>query len=188
MEEVMGRNGVSAALNMAGLGAWVGAYPPDDMQRGVDFAEVSAINQALEEMYGPRAGRNLARRSAWATFKHGVGTFGAFAGLGDLALKVVPLSAKLKVAIPALARVFTETSDQETTVDEMDDAFLYIIHRCPMCWGRRAEAPVCSAAVGLLEEGLRWVSGGRSFQVEETRCIAMGDEVCELRIEKEPRN
>ncbi len=186
MEDVLGSNGVEAILNLAGLEEWVDNYPPDNLERQVDFADFSAINGALEEMYGPRGGRGLARRSAWATFADALRNFAALAGVGDLAFKALPLPAKLRIGLPALARVFSQISDQHTTLEEEEDAFIYTIHRCAICWGRRSEKPVCYAAIGLLEESLRRVSGGRSFRVSETKCIASGDEVCEFRIDKEP--
>jgi predicted hydrocarbon binding protein len=40
--------------------------------------------------------------------------------------------------------------------------------------------------VGLLKEGLNWVSGGKEFRITETKCIASGSDVCEFTIQKEP--
>ena len=34
LEDVMGRNGVSAILNLAGLETWIDNFPSDNMQRG----------------------------------------------------------------------------------------------------------------------------------------------------------
>ena len=79
-------------------------------------------------------------------------------------------------------------SDQISTVVEIDDTFIYTIHRCPICWGRTGlDKPVCFIAVGLLQEGLKWVSGGREFRVSESKCVAMGDDVCEFVIYKTPK-
>jgi predicted hydrocarbon binding protein len=39
---------------------------------------------------------------------------------------------------------------------------------------------------GLLQEGLKWVSGGSEFRVNESKCMAMGDAVCEYIIQKAP--
>jgi predicted hydrocarbon binding protein len=33
---------------------------------------------------------------------------------------------------------------------------------------------------------LRWVSGGLTFFVNESKCVAVGDEACEFVIRKEP--
>ncbi|NOY97849.1 MAG: 4-vinyl reductase [Chloroflexi bacterium] len=187
LEEVMGRNGLNAILNLAGLNDYIDNYPPDNLSKGFDFAELSAISVALEEMYGPRGGRGLALRAGRATFADALKNFGALAGVGDLAFKVLPLQAKLRIGVPAMAKIFSQVSDQLSTVEEKDNEFIYTIHKCPVCWGRHdVDKPVCFIATGLLQEGLKWVSGGNEFRVNESRCHAMGDEVCEFVIQKEP--
>jgi predicted hydrocarbon binding protein len=189
LEDVMGKNGLNAILNLANLNHMIGNYPEDNLNKGVDFSDISALNQALEEMYGPRGGRGLALRTGRATFADALKDFGALAGAGDLAFKVLPLHAKLRIGVPAMAKIFTQMSDQITTVREREDTFVYTIHRCPVCWGRKnVDKPVCFIALGLLQEGLKWVSGGSDFRVNESKCIAMGDDVCEFIIFKTPIN
>jgi predicted hydrocarbon binding protein len=187
LEDVMGKNGLNAILNLAGLNNYVDNYPADNLEKTFDFADLSSINIALEEMYGPRGGRGLALRAGRATFADALRNFGALAGAGDLAFKVLPLQAKMRIGIPAMAKIFSQVSDQYSTVEERENEFVYTIHKCPVCWGRSGvDKPVCFIAVGLLQEGLKWVSGGNEFRVNESRCIALGDEVCEFIIQKEP--
>lgn len=187
LEEVMGKNGLNAILNLAHLPHLIDHYPPDNLEREFNFADFSAFNLALEEMYGPRGGRGLALRAGRAAFADALRNFGALAGAGDLAFKVLPLQAKMRIGIPAMAKIFSQISDQYTTVEEREHEFIYTIHRCPVCWGRKgADKPVCFVAVGLLQEGLKWLSGGNEFRVNESRCVAMGDPVCEFVIQKTP--
>jgi predicted hydrocarbon binding protein len=189
MEDVMGTNGLNAVLNLAGLQKYVGHdnYPPDTLEKGFDFVEFTALNVALEEMYGPRGGRGLALRAGRATFAQALRSFGALAGVGDLAFKVLPLSAKLKVGVPAMANIFSQFSDQISNVyDEGDDKIIYTLERCPMCWNRKSDKPVCYAGQGLLQEGLGWVSGGHEFKVDMTTCIGKGDDMGRYVIYKEP--
>lgn len=186
MEEVMGKNGLNAILNMAHLKHLIDNYPPDNLEREFDFADYSSLNGALEEMYGARGGRGLAQRAGRASFAQGLRNFGALAGAGDLAFKVLPLGAKLKLGIPAMAKVFSSVSDQKSTVEEADGEYLYKMQPCPVCFGRKSDKPMCYSGVGLLQEGLKWVSGGHEFKVYETKCIAAGDEACVLVIPKEP--
>ncbi len=187
LEDVMGKNGLNAILNLAGLNNYVDNYPADNLEKTFDFADLSSINIALEEMYGPRGGRGLALRAGRATFADALRNFGALAGAGDLAFKVLPLQAKMRIGIPAMAKIFSQVSDQYSTVEERENEFVYTIHKCPVCWGRSGvDKPVCFIAVGLLQEGLKWVSGGNEFRVNESRCVALGDEVCEFIIQKEP--
>ena len=39
LEEVMGKNGLNAILNLAGLNHYIDNYPPDNLDKGFDFAE-----------------------------------------------------------------------------------------------------------------------------------------------------
>jgi predicted hydrocarbon binding protein len=189
LEDVMGKNGMNAILNMAHLPHLINNLPPDNLEKGFDFADLSALNQALEELYGSRGGRGLALRAGRATFADGLRNFGALAGVGDLAFKVLPLHTKMKIGLPAMAKIFSTVSDQHSTVKEQDGEFIYTIHRCPVCWGRHdSDKPVCYVAVGLLQEGLKWLSGGNEFRVYETKCVATGAEICEFAILKTPIN
>jgi hypothetical protein len=186
MEEVMGKNGLNAILNMAGLQNLMDNYPPENLEREFDFADYSALNGALEEMYGPRGGRGLALRAGRASFAQGLRNFGALAGAGDLAFKVLPLAAKLKIGVPAMAKIFSQVSDQKSTVEETATEIFYIMKPCPVCYGRKSDKPMCHAGAGLLQEGLKWLSGGHEFKVYESKCIGCGDEACVLVVQKEP--
>ncbi len=186
MEEVMGKNGLNAVLNMASLSHLIDHLPPNNLAREFDFADYSAMSGALEEMYGPRGGRSLALRAGRASFAQGLRHFGALAGAGDLAFKVLPLGTKLKIGIPAMAKIFSQVSDQKSTVTESATEFTYTMKPCPVCWGRHSDKPMCHAGAGLLAEGLRWVSGGHEFRVQESACVGCGDEACVLSVQKEP--
>jgi predicted hydrocarbon binding protein len=184
---VMGKNGLSAILNLAHLPQLIDNFPPNNLDKQFDFADFTAINWALEEMYGPRGGRGLALRAGRATFDDVLRNFGALAGVGDLAFRVLPLQAKMRVGVPVMAKIFSQISDQHSTVVEAEHEFIYTIHRCPQCWTRKGlDKPVCYMGIGLLQAGLKWLSGGNEFRVYETKCIAMGEQVCEYIIQKTP--
>jgi predicted hydrocarbon binding protein len=126
-------------------------------------------------LYGPRGGRGLALRAGRAAFDDALRNFGALAGVGDLAFKVLPMQTKLKIGIPAMAKIFSQISDQYSTVSDRGDAFIYTMHHCPQCWSRSGlDKPVCFMGAGLLQEGLKCVSGGSEFKVYESKCMAMG--------------
>jgi hypothetical protein len=187
LEEVMGRNGLNAILNLAGLSHYIENPLPDNLEKGFDFAEVAAVNMALEDMYGPRGGRGLSLRVGRALFADGLRNFGALAGVGDLAFKVLPLGAKLQIGLPAVAKIFSTISDQHSTVTSTETEYIYTIHKCSECHGRSGQdKPICFIATGILQESLKWVSGGNEFRVNESKCVATGDDVCEYVIQKEP--
>jgi hypothetical protein len=186
-EEVLGKNGLNAILNLAGLSNLIDNYPPDNLERQIDFADFTALHIALEEMYGPRGGRGLALLAGRATSNDALKNFGALAGVGDPAFRQLPLQAKIRIGLPAAARIFSQVTDQQSTVDETDAAFIWTIHNCPICWTRKgADKPVCYIFTGLLQATLTWVSGGLEFRVNESKCCAVGDTICEFVIQKEP--
>ncbi|HEX7620156.1 MAG TPA: 4-vinyl reductase [Anaerolineales bacterium] len=186
-EELMGKNGLNVILNLAGLSNLIDNYPPDNLEHQFDFADYTAIHIGLEELYGPRGGRGLALRAGRATFSDVLKDYGTLADISDLAFKVLPLQTKVSIGIHAAAKIFSQASDQLTSVDETEDAFNWTVHRCPTCWTRTsADKPVCYITTGLLQAMLTWASGGLEFRVNESKCCAVGDTVCEFVIQKEP--
>src|SRR4030042_3910423 len=101
LEDVMGKNGLNAILNLAHLPNLIDNYPHDNLSKEFDFADFTAIQMALEEMYGPRGGRGLALRAGRAAFADALRNFGALAGGGGLAFKGLPLPPKVGLGIPA---------------------------------------------------------------------------------------
>ena len=187
IREITGTNGLNSVLNYANLAALVGNYPPDNLDRAFDFAHFSMINQALEEIYGARGGRGLALRVGRTTFDDVLKDYGALAGVEDLPFRILPMQTKIWLGLQAMANIFSEKSDQVSVVENLEDIYIYSIKQCPVCWGRNeTENPVCFYMVGLLKEGLSWVSGGKEFRIEESKCIAMGEDSCEFVIHKEP--
>ncbi len=85
-----------------------------------------------------------------------------------------------------MAKIFSQTSDQLSTVEEKPDRFIYTIHRCPVCWGRHTDKPACIIATGLLMASLKWVSGGNEFRVYQIAAKSCGDPNCQFIIPKEP--
>ena len=59
MEEVMGRNGLNALLNLTGLEQYKEEHPPNNLDKEFDFADFSSLNQGLFDIYGARGGRGL---------------------------------------------------------------------------------------------------------------------------------
>ena len=93
---------------------------------------------------------------------------------------------KLKVGFEVFAETFNSSAIRLCGSGEETDRYLWIIDRCPVCWGRHTQEPCCHLAVGILQEGLYWVSSGKSFHVEEVQCIANGDPTCLIVINKRP--
>ena len=186
LEEVLGRSGLNAVLNLAGMRHLVGHTPPNDLEPLFTAAEVGAVLTALDEMYGPRAGRGLALRTGRAGFRYGLKEFGQAWNLTDMSFRLQPLGAKLRAAAEACAGVLNQHIGQGVELSEAGGRLVWTMPACPECAGRRTLAPCCHVAVGLLQESAYWASAGKNFEVEETTCVARGDPLCTLVMDKRP--
>lgn len=186
MEEVMGRTGVHAILKLASLPSLLDNYPADTAERNFPFSTVSNLTDTLEQVYGPHGGRGLSLRIGRACFNNGIRQYGTQMGITEMAFRLLPLPAKVSSGTKAFAELFNNFTDQKVRVEEEGDQLLWHIERCPLCWERHAQEPVCHLAVGLLQEALYWLSGGKVFNVEEKTCIAAGDETCTIVIDQSP--
>jgi hypothetical protein len=186
MEEILGRNGVNAILNLASLPDLIDDTPSQNQKLDLSFETISQLHDALENFYGPHGGRGVALRVGRACFQHGLREFGPAHGLTDLTFRLLPIRTKFKAGSVALAEIFNKLSDQRVRLDDKDKVLLWHIQHCPLCWGRQTDAPCCQMAVGLLQEALYWMSGGKFYHVEETSCFACGDPACTILIDKTP--
>lgn len=180
MEEVIGKAGVNAILDLAALDLNLPA------KQGLSFEAVKQLHLALEQAYGPRGGRGVALRTGRACFKYGLKEYGSMLGLTEMTFRLLPLSTKLHTGARSLADLFNKHTDQKVRVEETEAHIFWHIERCPLCWERTEEEPICHLAIGLLQEALYWLSGGKVFSVEETACHARGDDHCTISILKTP--
>jgi predicted hydrocarbon binding protein len=186
MEEIMGRHGVNAVLNLAHLRHLVNNYPPNNLNLEFSFDEFGAIQETLDKIFGVRGGRGLALRAGRETFRRGVKELGPILGIADLVFRPFPLGMKMKIGLDNFARTFNTLTDQVVRLEETTDKYLWVIERCAVCWQRTTETPCCHLAAGILEEASYWVSNGRNFRVQEIKCIAAGDATCTIAIDKKP--
>ena len=186
MEEVLGREGVRSVLELASLGSYADRYPAARSDKTFPFQAVSRLQASLEQAYGPQGGRGAALRVGRACFSYGLREYGSGLGITETAFRLLPLPAKLRVGAKSFAELFNWHTDQRVRVEEREGKLFWHIERCPLCWGRRAPEPVCHLAVGLLQESLYWLSGGKTFNVEEVACIARGDPACTILVDQTP--
>jgi predicted hydrocarbon binding protein len=99
---------------------------------------------------------------------------------------LLPLPTRIKVGSEALVGLFNKFTDQAVRLEVDKQHICWQIKRCPLCWERQADSPDCALAVGLLQEALYWVSGGKYYLVEERKCIACGDSACTIVIDRTP--
>jgi len=185
-EEVMGKIDFDKLLDLAGLSQLKDNQPSDDLDRMIDFVDISSLSQALEAMVGSRGSRGFALRVGRVLFNNHLKNFGALAGLNDSDFIKLTLVGRTNLALLAASKIFSKMTDQTTTVIEKEGEYIWVTHNCPYCWGRSSlDKPVCFITIGFLQALLTSASNGLEYRVNEVKCQATGDENCEIVILKD---
>lgn len=185
-EDVLGHTGLHALLKLAGHEHYAQFRPANNSDRQFSFEVVGSLTRSLIDLYGPRGARGISLRVGRVVFKHGIREYGPLMGLAELTFQLLPFSIKLEQGAKAFAELFNHHTDQVVRLRETPETLYWTIERNPLTWNVEAAQPVCHLAVGLLQESLMWLSGGKNFQVEETACQACGADVCTIAITKKP--
>jgi hypothetical protein len=199
MEEVLGSEGLRSILVAAqkldgGMRAGDSDGTSHSDSDGAEFIEngrfsssrLNSVFGALGDQYGPRVGRGLALRIGRACFQYGLREFGESLGLTATSFRLLPFPVKLNKFAGALSSLFTSSAGQSVRVEKQAGKLLWRMEPCPFCEEGASQDVGCLLPVGLAEESLYWLSGGKIFSVEEIACIARGDPACTLQVDETP--
>ncbi|MFQ5612826.1 MAG: hypothetical protein ACE5H9_11900 [Anaerolineae bacterium] len=187
VEEVLGKNGFNAVLKAAKLDFLVGKRPPNNLDRDVPYSLYAAVEQAIEDFYGPRGSRAILQRVGRATFRYTLHERPAILGLAGLALKALPVGTRQKVILEQIVKASTEETNLPAELEEHDDHFIYIRKAGPCQFRKRdtSGGPCDFVVMGVLSEALKWATG-KNFRVSQETCMNVGDPADRIRVEKEP--
>jgi hypothetical protein len=179
--ESVGEDQFGKRLNEAGLPQYMQNPPPDNMKREFDFADFTAIHALLDVSEAANTGRN----SYWKGLK----LFSGMAGFGAMSIgfQALPYRLKIKTGLTAMATIFSTLSDQLTEIVDHGEHLDYVIHRCPVCWMRHDDRPICGLVAAMLDEGLFWLTE-EHFKIVETSCHATGGSTCTFEITLPPQS
>lgn len=185
IEEVMGLDGMKAALHGAKMDRYIGNYPPKNLNLEIKFSEYATAEQAVEDFYGARGARAMLLRVGRATFNYGMKEQSAVLGLAGQALKLMPLptTSKMKLLLEQMAAAANKTVNQPTRIEEDADAFYLVVDYCMCQFRPRHTNPCCFVTVGTLTEAMKWLTD-KNFSVQEISCMNLGATECRYRIPK----
>jgi hypothetical protein len=186
-EEVMGKNGFASVLNQGKMAYMVGKYPPNNLEYGVPFSLYASVQQAIENFYGPRGSRAILMRVGRALFRYSLHEQSALLGFASLALKALPMNARLKLIFGKIVDAGTNVLNMPGEMTETDDAFVIGRTACP-CQFRERESglgPCDHVTIGTFQEAARWATG-KNFRIYQSKCLNIGDDLDEFIVEKSP--
>jgi len=186
VQEIIGKAGMNAIFNLAHLTHLLPAAGLHKFDYNFTFADLSAIQQALEELYGPRGGRGVALRSGRVFFKYFLRSFGDQMGMTSLDYRLLPTHHRVKTGMQSMADTLSDLCSVKITVWDDPEAWYWQSDHCPWCWERKIDECMCHFNVGMLQEYVSWAGGGKVYHVTETECIAKGGSACTICIDKKP--
>ena len=186
IEEILGVQEAADLLNHARLlRSFKGSRTAKEGAK-FPFKYILRLQDALTEVYGPRAGAGLSMRIGQASLKYSLREFDSQLGITRMDFRLLPFPRRLKSGCEALAGLFNSTTDLR--IDQQSDSK-------QICWqfepgtpyrkepGRK---PCCPLMSGFLGEAFSWMSGGRSFLVEENYKNAAGVTICSIAVDRTP--
>jgi predicted hydrocarbon binding protein len=186
VQEIIGKAGVNAIFNLAHLSHLLPTNGIKKFDHNFSFEDLSAIQQALEELYGPRGGRGVALRSGRVFFKYFLRAMGDSMSMTTLDFRLLPTHQRVKSGLTSMASTLSDLCSMRIEVWEDSEAWHWQADQCPWCWKRHMDECMCHFNVGMLQEYMTWAGGGKIYHVLETECIARGGPACTIRIEKQP--
>ncbi|MEM7034952.1 MAG: hypothetical protein AAF629_35760 [Chloroflexota bacterium] len=188
-EEVMGKNGFASVLNQGGLSYLVGKYPPNNLEYEVPFSLYGSVQQAIEDFYGARGSKAILMRVGRAFFRYSLHEQSAILGVASLALKALPVGARQKLIVKRIVDSGVEQLNMPGEMHETDDTLIYTRTACPGQFRERDKGlGVCDhVTIGTLQEAIKWATG-KTFRVQQTKCLNIGDDVDEFVIDKTPQD
>lgn len=185
-EEVVGKRGINALLNLSSLSCFIGNYPSDNDIKTIPFEIIGKLQYALELGYGPQGGRGIALRTGRVFFSTTLRIYGSELGYNNTIFRLQPPGLMITAGLNSLTEFFNRHTDQHVTLEVTEHNYFWFLERCPWCWGRHENEPVCHFVVGVLQEALYCVSGGKFYNVMEETCVAQGDKICLVAIDRIP--
>lgn len=110
-EEVIGKRGLNALLNLSSLSVNIDNHPPDDEKNSISFETISRLQLALEQEFGPHGGRGIALRTGRVFFSNALRKFGLELGLNDTTFRLQPPDLKITSVITILTEFLNQHTD-----------------------------------------------------------------------------
>jgi hypothetical protein len=140
----------------------------------------------LGTKYGDQELSGLMLRSGRASCKFFVRQYGPEMQVTSTDFRLLPTKKKLQKGLKAAAGLCGELFRKEISVIDQDDRWIWQ-EKLPASEAEKEDCRRDSLfTIGLLQEFLAWLSGGKTFQVKRTETAgSMGDVLC-LSIHKKP--
>lgn len=179
-EEVLGKPGLNAILNYSGMTKFRDKFPPNNMEEEHPSGDFSALMRGFIDVMGEQGVRPIMFRGGIKGFEIMNEQFPTLFNIDG----ITPKERYADEAFQEFRRIYGIMVDASRVIEgdiftyyDVDEGVVLEIEPCPWCVGVSAKKPICHAQLGFQFGIARWVMG-REIKVQETHCIATGDEMC----------
>jgi predicted hydrocarbon binding protein len=179
-EEILGKNGLNSVLNYSGLKKFIGNYPPPNLDREHSSEEFANLMKGVIDVLGERGARPILFRGGMRSFEIMHEKFPGLINING----IEPREKVPERLFDEFKRIYGIIVDGATNLHgdiykyyECDEGVALEMSPCFWCHGLKTKSPICFQSVGFEFAAARWILG-QDIKVEETHCIATGDEMC----------
>lgn len=179
----IGEKGTHTALRRSNLDQFITAPPEDDDSPSITVDEFSHYVWTLFDIFGEGGARPILLRSGRIGFTAAYDRMPPLIKLASKMLKVLPEKRRVATVVSEFNKAFDEVMGTHGSVIQDEGSIVVKIPECPYCRGIVTEKPACYVEIGLLLQLVETaVSSG--FTVQETKCMAKGDPICQFEVRK----
>jgi predicted hydrocarbon binding protein len=177
---VIGKTEAGEIINLAG-----GSYLYNDISADrLAFADLTALQAALEERYGTHGGRGIALRAGRVAFSRLLQKYENTLGWDQTAFRIQPTPVRLAGGLKSLANLLGQLTGIDYAVEKAEGCWLLQAQSCPFCWKRETGESACHFLVGLVQEYFTWAGSGKFHPVNEVECLSASGNACVIKIER----
>ena len=153
---------------------------------GTTTAEIVAGQHILEGLFGPRGAIGIARRAGMAAFRPFLHAYAREAGFEELEFRLMPPRRKMLTGLRAMAGLLTREGFPPIHIRETERGIIWSMRLNQDDLKDNNRQSLCQFFIGLLQEYLGWISGGKFFVLDELTPVNGNEMVCAIRIDPRP--
>lgn len=185
-EEILGKEGLNSVLNYIKLQKFIDNYPPDNLESDYASEDFTQLVAGYINILGEKGARSLLFRGGLRGFEISYEQFPALFHING----VEPGKMSPDKMFDEFKRIYQFIID--ASIEMYGDIYKFYdckegatleVSPCIWCVGIKTENPICFAQLGYLYGVTRWIFG-KPVKVEETECIASGDDKCKFVIHR----
>jgi hypothetical protein len=167
--EIMGQNGAKVIFRAAGHPEFSDQPPPYTWDPCISMEEQADLYNQVAHVVGLNGAIGIWRRIGYTAFR-----YADEQGHGLDSLKDLPPDEAFKKGL----ELYSAATGKGRVVKNDLGRYDFDVFNCSICKSFKSDRPICTAFGGVVQYVADRAYGKGAFQVQETKCMAVGDESC----------